>query len=117
MAIKSNEITRNSPNNTQTADQFLQKLSPVLFWDMDKAQIDVRKHAPSIIQRVLEFGTLDDWRLTRDFYGLNFVVECCKQLRALDPVALSFVCAISDTKKENYRCYHFRQSHPTLWNS
>ncbi len=108
MAIISNTITKRLSNNTQAADQFLQKLSPVLFWDMDKAQIDVDKHAASIIQRVLEFGTLDDWRLTRDFYGLDFVVECCQQLRTLDPVALSFVCAISDTKKRKLQMLSFQ---------
>ena len=27
------------------------------------------------------------------------------------------ICAMAETKKEDYRCYTFRQSHPTLWNS
>ena len=96
---------------------FIEQLSPVLFWDMDKSQLDVEKHARGLIQRVLEYGTLSDWRLTRDFYGLDTVVANCKQMRTLDPMALSFICAISDTKKEDYRCYQFRLSHPTHWNS
>ena len=96
---------------------FIEQLSPVLFWDMDKSQLDVEKHARGLIQRVLEYGTLSDWRLTRDVYGLDTVVANCKQMRTLDPMALSFICAISDTKKEDYRCYHFRLSHPTHWNS
>ena len=40
-----------------------------------------------------------------------------KRLRTLDPMALSFICMLSDTNKEDYRCYQFRQSNPTLWNS
>ncbi len=40
-----------------------------------------------------------------------------KRLRTLDPLALSFICMLSDTNKEDYRCYQFRQSNPTLWNS
>jgi len=84
---------------------------------MDKSQLDVEKHAAGLIQRVLEYGTLSDWRLTRDYYGLANIVAYCKQMRTLDPMALSFICAISDTKEEEYRCYHFKQSHPTLWNS
>ena len=110
-------MAQHIPNDKKTADNFIEHLSPALFWDMDKSQLEVYRHAKGIIQRVLEYGTLADWRLTKDFYGLDFIVACCKQLRTLNPVALSFICAISDTDKKDYRCYHFRQSHPTLWNS
>ena len=34
-----------------------------------------------------------------------------------DPICLSFISAISHTKKEDYRCYHTAQSSPTPWNS
>ena len=44
------------------------------------------------------------------------MVECCKQARSLDPVALSFICCISHTRKEEYRCYRTAQSNPTPWN-
>lgn len=97
-------------------EEYISQLSPVLFWDMDKAQLDVDKHAAGLVQRVLEYGTLQDWRLTRDYYGMDRIVSVCKQLRTLDPMALSFVCAMSGTQKEDYRCYQFRQSNPTLWN-
>ena len=70
-----------------------------------------------IIQRVLEYGQMNDWRLINKYYGLQKIVEECKQMRTLDPVCLSFICTISHTKEEDYRCYHFRQSFPTLWNS
>ena len=80
-------------------------------------QLDVNRSAAQLIQRVLEYGSLEDWRLTRDYYGLDKVVSYCKQMRTLEPTALSFICAISNTKPEDYRCYHFKQSRPTLWNS
>ena len=100
-----------------STQSYISQLSPVLFWDMDKEQLDVERHSPGLIQRVLEYGTLQDWRLTRDFYGMDRIVADCKRLRTLDPMALSFICALSNTNKEDYRCYHFRQSNPTLWNS
>ncbi len=96
---------------------YISQLSPVLFWDMDTAHIDTERYAAGLIQRVLEHGTLQDWRLTRDYYGMERIVAECKRMRTLDVMALSFICAMSDTKKEDYRCYHFRQSNPTLWNS
>ena len=100
-----------------SAESYIEKLSDSLFWDMDKSQLDVEAHSPGLIQRVLERGTLQDWRLTRDFYGMDRIVNDCKRLRTLDPMALSFICAMSDTNKEDYRCYQFMQSTPTLWNS
>lgn len=81
------------------------------------AQLDVQAHARYIIQRVLEYGNLHDWQLTYAFYGLPRIVDECKQMRSLDPKALTFICAITDTQITDYRCYHFRQSYPTLWNS
>lgn len=96
--------------------QLLQQLSRILFWDTDIEQVDVQAHSAFLIQRVLEYGSLDDWRLIRDFYGLDRIVADCKRLRTLNPMALSYICLLSNTSKSDYRCYQFAQSYPTLWN-
>lgn len=95
----------------------VKQLSQYLFWDIDMDLLDVEKNSSQLIQRVLEYGELEDWRKIRDFYGLARIADDCKKLRSLNPKALSFVCAITGTKKEDYRCYHIRQSFPTHWNS
>ena len=100
-----------------SAAAFIAQLSPVLFWDIDRNNMDIERHSAGLIQRVLEYGTLQDWRLTRDYYGMDRIVADCKRLRTLDPMALSFICAMSDTKKEEYRCYQFRLLNQTPWNS
>lgn len=86
------------------------QLSQYLFWDIDLDLFDVENNSAQLIQRVLEYGELDDWRKVRDFYGLERIANDCKKLRSLNPKALSFICAITGTKKEDYRCYHIRQS-------
>lgn len=101
-------------NNTMNLKN---QLSQYLFWDMDVDLLDVETNSAQLIQRVLEYGELDDWRNIRDFYGLERIANDCKKLRSLNPKALSFVCAITGTKKEDYRCYHIRQSNLTHWNS
>lgn len=101
-------------NNTMNLKN---QLSQYLFWDMDVDLLDVETNSAQLIQRVLEYGELDDWRKIRDFYGLERIANDCKKLRSLNPKALSFVCAITGTKKEDYRCYHIRQSNLTHWNS
>lgn len=95
----------------------LQSFSKNLFWDADPSSISMDASSRYVIQRVLEYGQMNDWRLINHYYGLQKIVEECKLMRTLDPVCLSFICTISHTKEEDYRCYRFRQSFQTPWNS
>ena len=60
-----------------TTQTYISLLSPVLFWDMDRERLDTERHSAYLIQRVLEYGTLNDWRLTRDYYGLDRIARDC----------------------------------------
>lgn len=97
--------------------EYINQFSQYLFWDADPKELDMDKYPVYIIPRVLEYGNMEDWKLINKYYGLDRIVDVCKSVRSLDPMCLSFICAISNTKEEEYRCYHFRQSFPTLWNS
>ena len=46
------------PNHVQT-----------LLWDMDSSKLDIQKHADAIIERVLNAGTLGDWKWLVSHYG------------------------------------------------
>lgn len=92
-------------------------LSPNLFGDIDKDDFNAEKNSAQLIKRMLEYGELDDWRTICNYYRLDRIVNDCKSLRTLRPETLSFVCVVTGTKKEDYRCYNFRQSYPTHWNS
>lgn len=95
----------------------IQRFSPNLFWDANPSELKMDESRGYIIQRVLEYGQMNDWLLINSYYGLDQIVEECKKMRTLNPVCLAFICTISHTKEEEYRCYHFRQSCPTPWNS
>ena len=94
---------------------YLSKLSSHLFWDIDKEQADMDSCPSQIIQRVLEYGTWDDWKLILSYYGLDKIVSECRRLRTLDAKALSFISCISHTDKTQFRCYHTTQSNPAHW--
>ena len=100
-----------------SSKECIHRFTDNLFWDVDTSQLSMDEHPSYIIHRVLEHGQMDDWRLIYRYYGLDKIVAECKKMRTLDSVCLSFICTISHTKEEDYRCYHFRQSIPTLWNS
>ena len=93
------------------------KINERILWDIDPKTLDMRTHKSWIIQRVLEYGEIEDWRAIYAYYGLNTIVSACKVMRTLDKRALSFICCLSNTRKEDYRCYHTRQLNQTLWNS
>ena len=84
----------------------LQRFSPNLFWDANPSELKMDESRGYIIQRVLEYGQMNDWKLINLYYGLNLIVEECKKLRTLNPVCLAFICTISHTKEEEYRCYY-----------
>lgn len=102
--------------NLSYEDDILDRMSKNLFWDIDSDKINLNSCPAQIIHRVLENGEWNDWCLIREYYGLDKIVEECKHFRTLDPKALSFICALSHTNKNDYRCYHIAQSNPTLWN-
>ncbi len=98
-------------------EEYIRRFSPNLFWDANPLELKMDESRGYIIQRVLEYGQMNDWLLINRYYGLDQIVAECKKMRNLNPVCLAFICTISHTKEEEYRCYHFRQSCPTPWNS
>ena len=89
--------------------EVIRGFSGYIFWDVDRETIDLAENAPFIVQRVLEYGQIGDWNNLLGYYGLGEIVGIAKQLRTLDPKALAFISTVSDTPKEQFRCYNTRQ--------
>ena len=90
--------------------------SPHLFWDTDKKKLDVDEHKSFLIQRVLEYGLMKDWKLISAYYGIKKIGETATDFRILEPKALSFISTISKIPIKNFRCYNIKQSIPKHWN-
>ena len=90
----------------------IQGFSDYIFWDVERNSIDLASNAPFVIQRVLEYGQMGDWKLLLGYYGLEEIVKVTKRLRTLEPRALSFISTVSQTPVEQFRCYNTRQSNP-----
>ncbi len=93
------------------------KFSPHIFWDTDVKDIDLHTHKRFIIQRVIQYGMMEDWELLQSTYGLNTIKEEAVQFRTLDKVSLSFLCHIFKLQKTDFRCYIYQQLLPNYWNS
>ncbi len=88
-----------------------------LFWDVDPVTLNMERHAKYIIARVLELGTLADWRLLCRRFTLSSIVEISKKLRVLDSKALEFLSVVGNTPKKEFRCYTPKPSMQALWSS
>lgn len=92
-------------------------LSPALFWDVDRSKLSWENDDLLVVERVLQFGKLQDWKILKDHLGTKKIGDLAIQLRSLDPASLSFISFITGIPQEDFRCYIERQSNPTLWNS
>lgn len=95
----------------------IQDFSPHLFWDTDMSKFDLDIHSSFLIQRVIEYGTLDDWKLIKDLYGLETIKKLSLEFRTLDTVSLSFLSTLFKIDKTESRCYRHKQSASNYWNS
>jgi len=92
------------------------QLSPHLFWDVDKDNLNIETHFRYIIQKVLEFGLLKDWLLLYKTFGIKRIVAEAQEIGSLDKRTASFLAHISDTNIESFKCYTLNQSIPKHWN-
>lgn len=86
--------------------------SPVVFWDVDMTRIDWHNSSRFVIGRVIQYGTVDDWRKLKAFYGLEMIREEMLKERDLDERTVSFLSCVLEVPKERFRCYIERQSRP-----
>ena len=96
--------------------EIITSFSKNLFWDVDPGSIDLEINSRYVIQRVIEYGRYSDWKLILSYYGIPVIADIATSLRSLDPKAVSFISAITNIPKEQFRCYTFRQSSQRHWN-
>ena len=61
-----------------------------LFWDRPLARNDLEDHPDWVLERVLEYGALDDIQMLREFMGHRCFVERVSGLARLSPRTASF---------------------------
>ena len=90
-------------------------LSRVIFWDTQYDTINWENKARFVIERVVMYGTVEDWHSIKTFYGLNRIKNEMLQSRDLDAKSLSFLSCIFNIPKQQFRCYTEKQLQPQHW--
>ncbi len=94
----------------------ISQLSPHLFWDVDRDNLDINKNIKLIVQRVLEYGLMSDWVLLNKHLGIKQIAETAQKIRDLDERALSFISLLSKIPHDQFLCYTTNRSTPKHWN-
>jgi hypothetical protein len=94
----------------------VQKLSPHLFWDVDRTKLDADTNKKLIINRVLDYGILNDWYYIQNFYSIQEIAQISVTIKDLDLKSMAFVSLLANVPKENFLCYTTTQLHPKHWN-
>jgi hypothetical protein len=95
---------------------FVEQLSPHLFWDTDPNQIDPVIHRAFLIGRILSHGLLSDWLLLKATIDRETIRSTVLELRYMDKYSLHFCMAYFNEPIQNFRCYNYEQLNPAHWN-
>lgn len=87
-------------------------LAKRIFWDTNFENLDYDKNYRSIIERVFDWGDIDDIRQVRRYYGDEKVIEALTTAKYLFDETIHFCSAIFEIPKEKFRCYTLKQFNP-----
>jgi hypothetical protein len=90
---------------------------PTLLWDVDPETIDPQAMARTIVQRVIQRGSKEDWAAMLAYYGRPRVQEIVETVPYMSDAAIAAVCQFFHIEKETLRCYQRKQSIPQTFNS
>lgn len=86
-----------------------------IFWDVVFENINYDAKANFVIERVFEWGDVEDIRNCRRYYGDEKVTEALLNAKFLPEHTMYFASAVINKPLKEFRCYILRQSNPTLF--
>ncbi|GAB1449395.1 MAG: hypothetical protein L6Q78_13725 [Bacteroidia bacterium] len=96
----------------------LAQFSTHLFWDTTVAEVlKLDNPLPFLVQRVLEYGQIQDWFYLKDLIGVAGITQVAKSIKTLEYKSAKLVATVSNEPIENFACYTTRQLNPNFWNS
>lgn len=90
-------------------------LSKQAFWDVDMANIDYNKNARYVIEKVIDRGSLEDFKSIRNFYGDSKIRKEIVNANWIGDKEIYFCCSIFQLEPTDFKCYIKKQLNPELW--
>jgi hypothetical protein len=87
-----------------------------LFWEFKYDEMDWQKDSETVMERVVERGSPEEWKEMIKFYGERKVIHTLKNKTTyLTDQAIKKVCDFLKLKPEELKCYIRKQSRTQLW--
>ena len=84
-----------------------------LFWDTETP--DPEKHKQFILERILNFGDVEDFFWALDQYGNERIKEALIKNKTLDDKSLNFWCGFFNIKKEKCTNNQLSKKQSVFW--
>ena len=106
----------NSKNSVRVENEQKPVLPKELFWDWRYADIDWKKTYRSIIERVLERGTKEEWKELIRFYSEPKIIKALKEeIKYLPDYIIDEVTSYFNLRKDDLACYKRKQLRRGQW--
>lgn len=87
-----------------------------LFWEFDYETLDWQRSYRSIIERVIEWGSPQEWEIMISFYGRKSVIKALREdIPYLTDQAVGAVTAYFHLQKSELKCFTKKQSQKEHW--
>ena len=88
------------------------------FWDTDINKLDKEKHSGFIIERLLEFGDIEDLSWLFRVYRVNDIKDTLKKSRTLSEKSANFWSLFLDVDKGEIKCMKrfYQKKQEKIWN-
>ena len=86
-----------------------------IFWETDYDKIDWVNRERYVIERVVMYGNMKDWRLLQSYYGMEKIKEAVLSARDLEPKTMNFMSQLFNVPVSEFRCFTYRQSNNIHW--
>lgn len=94
---------------------FLKQLNKTYFWDIDPGNLDEIKSSRLIIERVMNYGNLNEIQLIKNHYGEKEIKKTVCNLNYIDPKTLNFISILFNIPKNKFKCYTREQLMNQHW--
>jgi len=93
------------------------ELSRHLFWDIPYKSLNYERDKVFIAKRVVELGTIRDWNILRQRFGIEEITKMLMPIKDLDKKSASSISMISGIPTNLFTCFSTKQSRPKHWMS
>lgn len=91
-------------------------LDNTLFWDFDLKNLDFRRSYLSVIKRILERGTEEEWEEMIRFYGREKVVNAIKnEIPYIQKFVVPKVIHYFSIPENEMKCFTQKRSRGNYW--